>query len=88
MDFILICIPLHLPPCPGVAANWHALGSRLVASGDRAGALIAFRMALRLEAGRRDSERALGNLLFDCGRIDQAVGCFERAGLEWNPTGS
>ena len=51
----------------------------LAARGDRAGALSALRNAIRLDAGRRDTHVALGNLLFDTGRFDEALRCFEVA---------
>jgi cytochrome c-type biogenesis protein CcmH/NrfG len=58
------------------ANAWHALGAALVELGDRAGALAAFRNALRLDDTRKHSQRALGNLLFDSGQLDQALRCF------------
>ena len=61
------------------AEAWHALGITLAARGDRAGAFSALRNALRLDGGRADSHLALGNLLFDTGRLDEALRCFELA---------
>jgi len=61
------------------ADAWHALGMRLAACGDRAGAFSALRNALRLDSGRADTHLALGNLLFDTGRLDEALRCFELA---------
>jgi cytochrome c-type biogenesis protein CcmH/NrfG len=58
------------------ADAWHALGAALVELGDRAGALVAFRNALRLDDSRKHSQLALGNLLFDSGQLDQALRCF------------
>ena len=61
------------------ADAWHALGMALVRLGERPAACIAFRNALRLDARRTQSQRALGNLLFDCGQFDLALRCFEKA---------
>ena len=58
------------------AHAWHALGTALVALGDQAGACSAFVNALRLDGSRVHSQRALGNLLFDCGQYDRALRCF------------
>ena len=58
------------------AEAWHGLGSALLHLGDRAGASIAFRNALRLDRGRMHSQRALGNLLFDAGQCERALSCF------------
>jgi tetratricopeptide (TPR) repeat protein len=68
------------------ADAWHALGMTLAARGDRAGAFSAFRNALRLDNGRADTHLALGNLLFDTGRLDEALRCFElaAAGRDFN----
>ena len=68
------------------ADAWHALGMTLAARGDRAGALSALRNALRLDGGRPDTHVALGNLLFDAGRLHEALRCFEvaAAGQEFN----
>ena len=60
------------------AEAWHALGAALVRLGDRTAACAAFRNALRLDERRAHSQRALGNLLFDCGQLDHALRCFER----------
>lgn len=59
------------------ADAWHALGNALLWLGDRKGACVAFRAALRLDASRSQSQRALGNLLFDSGQWDHALRCFE-----------
>jgi cytochrome c-type biogenesis protein CcmH/NrfG len=64
------------------ADAWHGLGSALAALGDRAGAFAAFRNAVRLDATRVHSQRALGNLLFDSGQFDHAVRCFEYPATE------
>ena len=61
------------------ADAWHALGVTRAARGDRAGAFSALRNALHLDGGRRDTHLALGNLLFDTGRLDEALRCFELA---------
>ena len=59
---------------------WHRPGTSLAALGDRAGAVAALRIALRLDDRRALTYRALGNLLFDTARIDDALRCFECAG--------
>ena len=58
------------------ADAWHALGVALAARGDRAGALSALRNAVHLDGRRPDTHVALGNLLFDTGRLDEALRCF------------
>ena len=60
------------------AEAWHALGSVLLDVGDRAGALAAFSNALKLDDTRRQSQLALGNLLFDSWQFDSALRCFAR----------
>lgn len=65
----------------GDADAWHALGVALVVLGDRAGALAAFRNALRLDDGHVHSLLALGNLLFDSGLCERALSCFASATL-------
>jgi cytochrome c-type biogenesis protein CcmH/NrfG len=69
------------------ADAWHALGAASMALGDRASALAAFRNAVRLDPARPHTQLALGNLLFDCGHLDQALRCFELAGLPWPSPG-
>jgi len=59
------------------ADAWHALGIALAASGDRAGAFTALRNAMLLDDSRANTQLALGNLLFDSGRLDDALRCFE-----------
>ena len=68
------------------AEAWHMLGMTLAARGDRAGAFSALRNALRLDGSRPDTHHALGNLLFDTGRFDEALRCFEvaAAGRDFN----
>jgi len=61
------------------ADAWHALGIALVALGDRVAAFIALRNAASLDGGRSSTQLALGNLLFDSGRFDDALRCFEAA---------
>jgi cytochrome c-type biogenesis protein CcmH/NrfG len=61
------------------AGAWHELGSALMLLGDRAGACAAWRNALRLDGSRAPTQRALGNLLFDCGQLEPALRCFELA---------
>jgi tetratricopeptide (TPR) repeat protein len=61
------------------ADAWHALGMTLAALGDRPGAFTALRNAIRLDASRSGTHLALGNLLFDTGRLDGALRCFESA---------
>jgi Flp pilus assembly protein TadD len=58
---------------------WHALGMALAAIGDRVGAFTALRNAAWLDATRVKTQLALGNLLFDTGRLDDALRCFEFA---------
>ena len=70
------------------ADAWHALGGVFMILGDRVGALAAFRNAVRLDHARPQSLLALGNLLFDFGLLDQALRCFEMAGLPRQPHGS
>jgi len=65
---------------PNDPESWHTLGTSLAALGDRAGAVAALRIALRLDGGRVLTHRALGNLLFDTACIDDALRCFECAG--------
>jgi cytochrome c-type biogenesis protein CcmH/NrfG len=59
------------------ADAWHALGDALIRLGDRTAACAAFRNAVQIDGRRVHSQRALGNLLFDCGQLDQALRCFE-----------
>jgi cytochrome c-type biogenesis protein CcmH/NrfG len=59
------------------AELWHSLGATLLALGDRGGALNAFRNAASLDGARSATQLALGNLLFDSGRFDLALRCFE-----------
>ncbi len=61
------------------ADAWHALGSALATLGDRAGAFTALRNAVLLDETRAQSHLALGKLLFDSGRLDDALRCFECA---------
>jgi len=61
------------------AGAWHELGSSLMLLGDRSGACAAWRNALRLDSSRAPTQRALGNLLFDCGQLETALRCFEQA---------
>ncbi len=69
----------RLRACSDDADAWHALGVAFMALGDRGGAIAAFRNALRLDHARPLFHLALGNLLFDCGRLDLALRCFELA---------
>ncbi|HEU4781514.1 MAG TPA: tetratricopeptide repeat protein [Steroidobacteraceae bacterium] len=61
------------------ADAWHVLGAALARLGDRAGAFTALRNALLLDETRPQTYLELGNLLFDTGRLDDALRCFERA---------
>ena len=63
------------------ADAWHSLGTSLAALGCRTGAFVALRNALRLDDRRAITHRALGNLLFDTARIEDALRCFECAGV-------
>lgn len=59
--------------------EWHTLGIALATIGDRAGAFTALRNAVLLDGSRANTQRALGNLFFDTGRLDDALRCFESA---------
>jgi tetratricopeptide (TPR) repeat protein len=61
------------------AEAWHALGDALAALGDRAGAFMALRNSVLLDETRAQVHLALGKLLFDTGRLDEALRCFECA---------
>ena len=61
------------------AEVWHTLGTALASLGDRAGALTALRNALLLDESRAHTHLALGKLLFDTGRLDDALRCFDCA---------
>jgi tetratricopeptide (TPR) repeat protein len=61
------------------ADAWHALGTALAALGDRVGAFTALRNAVLLDETRAHTHLALGKLLFDTGRLDDALRCFECA---------
>lgn len=61
------------------AEAWHRLGTALVALGDRVGAFTALRNALLLDNQRAHTYLALGRLLFDTARFDDALRCFEWA---------
>jgi Flp pilus assembly protein TadD len=61
------------------ADAWHGLGAALATLGNRAGAFTAFRNAVLLDETRAHTHLALGKLLFDTGRLDDALRCFESA---------
>jgi len=61
------------------AEVWHALGTALAALGDRAAAFTALRNAVLIDANRAHTHLALGNLLFDTGRFDDALHCYDCA---------
>jgi cytochrome c-type biogenesis protein CcmH/NrfG len=61
------------------AEAWHTLGTALAALGDRVGAFAALRNALLLDDRRARTHLALGNLLFDTARVEDALRCFESA---------
>ena len=61
------------------ADAWHRLGDALLGINDHVGALHAFRQALRLDARRPQTYRALGRLLLECGQVERALQCFESA---------
>jgi len=61
------------------ADAWHTLGTALAALGDRLGAFLALRNALLLDDGRAHTHLAMGNLLFDTARFEDALRCFESA---------
>jgi tetratricopeptide (TPR) repeat protein len=60
---------------------WHALGTALAELGHRAASLTALRNAVLLDESRADTHLALGKLLFDSGRLDDALRCFDRAAV-------
>jgi tetratricopeptide (TPR) repeat protein len=64
---------------PRDAVAWYRLGITLEELGDRAGALLALRNALLHDATHPPTLRALGSLLFDCGQVEHALQCFDRA---------
>jgi Tfp pilus assembly protein PilF len=61
------------------ADAWHALGTALAALGHHMGAFAALRNALFLDSGRAHTHLALGNLLFETARVEDALRCFEFA---------
>jgi len=61
------------------ADAWHSLGTALAAMGDRLGAFMALRNALLLDDRRAHTHLAMGNLLFDTARFEDALRCFESA---------
>jgi tetratricopeptide (TPR) repeat protein len=67
---------------PRDASAWYRLGITLEGLGDRAGALLALRNALLHEPAHPQAHRALGRLLFECGRLEHALQCFERAATQ------
>jgi|SRR5688572_5837940 tetratricopeptide (TPR) repeat protein len=69
---------LRIRPADAAPA-WCALGVALASLGDRTGALVALRHALARDAAHVASQLALGKLLFDCGEVEHALRCFERA---------
>ena len=58
---------------------WHALGTALAVLGDRAAAFTALKNAVLLDGNRANTHLALGNLLFDTGRLDDALRCYDCA---------
>lgn len=58
---------------------WHALGTALATLGDRAAAFTALRNAVMLDGNRADTHLAMGKLLFETGRLDDALRCFDFA---------
>jgi len=77
-ETVLIC-SRRLRANANDADAWHALGTALAALGDRVGAYTALRKALSLDDRRAHTHLALGNLLFDTVRVDDALRCFESA---------
>jgi tetratricopeptide (TPR) repeat protein len=69
---------LSMSPADDVSA-WCALGVALASLGDRTGALVALRHALSRDATHVPSRLALGKLLFDCGKVEHALQCFDCA---------
>jgi cytochrome c-type biogenesis protein CcmH/NrfG len=61
------------------ADAWHMLGTALAALGDRVRAFTALRYALLLDDRRAHTHLALGKLLFDAARVEDALRCFDCA---------
>ena len=61
------------------ASYWANLGNARRATGDRAGAEQAYRLALEVDARTADAANGLGVLLVEAGRPADAVPWFERA---------
>lgn len=68
-----------MTPGPEDVSAWYELGIALSTLGNRLGALLALRHALERNDGHVPSHLALGRLLFDCGQVEHALLCFERA---------
>ncbi len=68
-----------MTPDHEVVHAWYELGVALSTLGDRLGALLALRYALERNEEHAPSHLALGRLLFDCGQVEHALLCFERA---------
>ena len=80
-DPIFFCRPrVRVPRRDARDADaWFELGVALTDLGDRLGALLALRHALSRDDAHVASHLALGRLLFDCGQVEHALQCFERA---------
>ena len=62
------------------APAWYHAGRVLAEVGDPACACAALRHAVMLDGSHAPSLRALGNLMFDCGRFELALEYFDRVG--------
>jgi predicted O-linked N-acetylglucosamine transferase (SPINDLY family) len=61
-------------------ADWHLhLGEARRGAGDRSGAEAAFRAAIQLDPAFPEAYNALGQVLLDQQRIEEAAACFTRA---------
>ena len=76
---MILCSTRPLMRPADAAPAWCALGVALASRGDRTGALVALRHALARDAAHVASQLALGKLLFDCGEVEHALQCFDRA---------
>jgi tetratricopeptide (TPR) repeat protein len=61
------------------AADAAARAERLKASGDKSGAIAAYRESLRLDSRQPRIQNELGTLLFEAGQVDAAIDAFKQA---------
>ncbi|HKV52475.1 MAG TPA: tetratricopeptide repeat protein [Gemmatimonadaceae bacterium] len=66
---------------PGAARAWYAAGCGETERGEYAAAARSFQLALDSAPGWPEAQHNLGRALFELGRVDDAVPCFERAAL-------